>query len=316
MKGRTGLAPQGYLSIGDVLSLLREEFPDVTISKIRFLESQGLLDPERTPSGYRKFYDHDVERLRWILVQQRENFLPLKVIKDRLADVPAGAPPDLIPEAEEAEPVPVGATSHAASGASSAEFHSAMGEPLRSGGLHSMGITARQLPDGDGQPQLEQNASSEGDGQPGPSGAGELDAGESKEELNSLAPRPNMGMTLGELVATSGLSTEEVGELEAYGLVVGEKLASEVYYGPDALTVAKLAAGFRRYGIEARHLRQYKNAADREAGLFEQIIIPLIKRRNPDARRRSIEAMEELSRLGRDLRSTLVAEALRHHLQV
>ena len=73
-----------YLSIGDVLTLLRQEFPDVTISKIRFLESQGLVNPERTPSGYRKFYEHDVERLRWVLRQQREHFLPLKVIKGRL----------------------------------------------------------------------------------------------------------------------------------------------------------------------------------------------------------------------------------------
>ncbi len=73
-----------YLSIGDVLTLLRREFPDVTISKIRFLESQGLVDPERTPSGYRKFYEHDVQRLRWVLRQQREHFLPLKVIKGRL----------------------------------------------------------------------------------------------------------------------------------------------------------------------------------------------------------------------------------------
>ena len=78
MSGRT------YLSIGDVLTLLRQEFPDVTISKIRFLESQGLVNPERTPSGYRKFYEQDVERLRWVLRQQRENFLPLKVIKGRL----------------------------------------------------------------------------------------------------------------------------------------------------------------------------------------------------------------------------------------
>src|SRR5271169_4428617 len=78
MSGRT------YLSIGDVLTLLRQEFPDVTISKIRFLESRGLLVPERTPSGYRKFYEPDVERLRWILRQQREHFLPLKVIKGRL----------------------------------------------------------------------------------------------------------------------------------------------------------------------------------------------------------------------------------------
>src|SRR5215204_705828 len=73
-----------HLSIGEVLGLLLEEFPDVTISKIRFLESQGLIDPERTPSGYRKFYDSDVSRLRWILHQQKENFLPLKVIKERL----------------------------------------------------------------------------------------------------------------------------------------------------------------------------------------------------------------------------------------
>src|SRR5579862_8655097 len=73
-----------YLSIGDVLTLLREEFPDVTISKIRFLESQGLVNPERSPSGYRKFFENDVERLRWVLRQQRENFLPLKVIRDRL----------------------------------------------------------------------------------------------------------------------------------------------------------------------------------------------------------------------------------------
>jgi DNA-binding transcriptional MerR regulator len=77
-------AGDSHLSIGEVLNILREEFPDVTISKIRFLESQGLIDPERTPSGYRKFYESDVSRLRWILHQQKENFLPLKVIKERL----------------------------------------------------------------------------------------------------------------------------------------------------------------------------------------------------------------------------------------
>jgi DNA-binding transcriptional MerR regulator len=79
------MTTRSYLSIGDVLTLLREEFPDVTISKIRFLESQGLVNPERSPSGYRKFYEHDVERLRWVLRQQREHFLPLKVIRDRLS---------------------------------------------------------------------------------------------------------------------------------------------------------------------------------------------------------------------------------------
>ena len=88
------MSARAYLSIGDVLTLLREEFPDITISKIRFLESQGLVNPERSPSGYRKFYDHDVERLRWVLRQQREHFLPLRVIRDRLIRAGNGVPPD------------------------------------------------------------------------------------------------------------------------------------------------------------------------------------------------------------------------------
>src|SRR5512135_1650835 len=89
-----------HQSIGEVLTALRGEFPDITISKIRFLESQGLIDPERTPSGYRRFYPADVERLRFILRQQREHFLPLKVIKERLDEIDANggfdgaAPPD------------------------------------------------------------------------------------------------------------------------------------------------------------------------------------------------------------------------------
>ncbi|HEY5888481.1 MAG TPA: MerR family transcriptional regulator, partial [Acidimicrobiales bacterium] len=78
------MSPEGHHSIGEVLALLQEEFPDVTISKIRFLEKEGLIDPERTPSGYRKFYDDDVACLRWILRQQRENYLRLKVIRQRI----------------------------------------------------------------------------------------------------------------------------------------------------------------------------------------------------------------------------------------
>src|SRR3954452_15505470 len=104
-KADSAVADRAYLSIGAVLSLLKEEFPDVTISKIRFLESQGLLDPERTPSGYRKFYESDVDRLRWILRQQREHFLPLKVIKGRIseelsADAAVGEAPAPAPESE------------------------------------------------------------------------------------------------------------------------------------------------------------------------------------------------------------------------
>ncbi len=95
------MSSRTYLSIGDVLTLLREEFPDVTISKIRFLESQGLVNPERSPSGYREFFEPDVERLRWVLRQQREHFLPLKVIRDRLAD---GELDDLPPNGSNGKP--------------------------------------------------------------------------------------------------------------------------------------------------------------------------------------------------------------------
>src|SRR5919198_784896 len=79
------MATRSYLSIGEVLVSLKTEFPDVTISKIRFLEGEGLINPERTQSGYRKFYEDDVDRLRRILRMQRDEYLPLKVIKERLA---------------------------------------------------------------------------------------------------------------------------------------------------------------------------------------------------------------------------------------
>ena len=105
MTSRTS-AERPYLSIGEVLGLLLEEFPDITISKIRFLESQGLIVPERTASGYRKFYDDDVERLRFILTEQKDKFLPLRVIKDRLDTPPTGVerPEPKRPDTKRPEP--------------------------------------------------------------------------------------------------------------------------------------------------------------------------------------------------------------------
>jgi DNA-binding transcriptional MerR regulator len=93
---------RNYQSIGEVLVAVKTEFPDITISKIRFLESEGLIEPERTPSGYRKFYDKDVERLRSILRMQRDEYLPLKVIKDRLLQLDGGGDGEAGLEAEEA----------------------------------------------------------------------------------------------------------------------------------------------------------------------------------------------------------------------
>ena len=257
------MADRAHLSIGEVLSLLREEFPDVTISKIRFLESQGLLDPERTPSGYRKFYDEDVERLRWILRQQRENFLPLKVIKGRLVDQPD---PSMLLETP-AEFIPAVAPSATASTAvTSAAIAAAQAAP----------VAHLSIP-----PAL---ASSDT-----PSGG---------------------NYTLDELASATGLSEALISELSGYGLIGSRDVGGTAFYDEEAATIAALAAGFARHGIEARHLRMYKNAAERESALFEQIVMPLVKQRNPQARQQAVTALEDLGRLSSELRRALLRQAL------
>jgi DNA-binding transcriptional MerR regulator len=251
------MAERAYLSIGEVIELLNEEFPDLTISKIRFLEDQGLLDPERTASGYRKFYSADVERLRWILRQQRDHYLPLKVIKGRLVGT--------APRAEEVE-----------------------------GGSDT----------------------SDGNGGDDDADAAALTAA---PRLPDLGPNPltivhtGVSMTAAELAATSGLAVEAIRDLERFGLLAGRNLGGTVYYDEEALVVANLAAAFQRFGVEARHLRTYKTAAEREASLFEQLVMPMLKQRNPRSKRQAIETLTELSKLGQGIRAAMLRAALRNY---
>jgi hypothetical protein len=121
-------------------------------------------------------------------------------------------------------------------------------------------------------------------------------------------------LTAEELCAASGLSAEELAGLEGFGLVVPVLVAGIATYDEDALTMANLAAQFRTYGIEARHLRMYRNAVDRELGLIEQVIIPLLRQRNPEARQRALETSDQLAALGQSMRATLLRQALRQHL--
>jgi DNA-binding transcriptional MerR regulator len=272
---------RAYLSIGEVLALLKEEFPDVTISKIRFLESQGLLDPERTPSGYRKFYETDVERLRWILRQQREHFLPLKVIKGRLRGGAEGA--DLLPGAAAA--VDDGAPAEA-------DEDGATAPPTRTSVAPAAAPpprpAARTLPP----PAL-----------PEPS------------EAPLVLSSTGVSMNLAELAAASGLEDDDLRELERFGLLAGRRAASSVYYDEEALMVAQLAAGFMKYGVEARHLRMYKTAGEREAGFLEQVVLPMLKQRNPQARRQAADALSDLTRLGQGLRAAMLRQALRKYIE-
>jgi DNA-binding transcriptional MerR regulator len=281
-----------HLSIGEVLSLLQEEFPDVTISKIRFLESQGLLDPERTPSGYRKFYDGDIKRLRWILRQQKENFLPLKVIRDRLErgdtdDDGAGDPTGPVPTAE-APTAPASAPVEAAAPAGAA------------------------VPD----PAPAQTGPDPAPASPAPSGAAgrvasSPDAGAALLDVGETS----VSLTADELAHATGLTARQVEELERYGLLTHHRLGDDRFYDEESLVVGRIAASFLRLGVEARHLRMYKVAAEREAGVYEQLVLPRLRARRAGGRQEAMAVLSEVADLGDQLHGALLRRSLRDSLR-
>jgi len=120
-------------------------------------------------------------------------------------------------------------------------------------------------------------------------------------------------LTLEELATVSGLSTTDLSELERFGLLTGRRIAGTTYYDTDCATIAAIAARFRAFGVEARHLRMYRTAVEREAGFFEQVVTPMLKQRNPQARRQAVDALVEMSRLGSALREAVLRLALREH---
>lgn len=231
-----------HRSIGQVLDLLKGDFADISISKIRFLESQGLIDPERNQSGYRKFTEADVDRLRWILEQQRDHFLPLKVIKERIDQQ---------------------------------EFDGA---------------------------ESGSESKSDGDGVRSPGRPNPLDSG-----------AVSVSLTLDELASASGLSQAKIMELQKFGLMAPLEDGTLRHYGSEAVIVAKVAAGFLAHGVEPRHLRAYKSAAEREAGLMEQRIMPMVMQRTAQSRQQSQDTLAELINLGSELRLSLLRGALANH---
>ncbi len=312
---------RGHLSIGEVLNLLQEDFPDITISKIRFLESQGLLDPERTPSGYRKFYDADITRLRWILRQQREHFLPLKVIKDRLA---AGDPlTDTSPPADRDGDVVPPEVLHRPEASTQASDPSAVHgldpditlhgvpNPLRA----SLASTQAEPPASTtDQPVEEQPAVST----PTPGPVGEHAVSGAESDLASgtdplfTSGDASMSLSVDELVRATGLTARQIGELERFGLIEAEQFGNTNRYDEEALLVARVAASMLAKGVEVRHLRMFKLAAEREAAFYEQLVAPILKQRNPKARQDALETLRVLAAGGDALRSSMLRSALKH----
>jgi DNA-binding transcriptional MerR regulator len=295
------VSERGYLSIGEVLALLQEEFPDVTISKIRFLESQGLIEPERTPSGYRKFYGIDVDRLRFILREQRENYLPLRVIRDRLDAPPADD--DL--EEIEATPRPVTVVGDGSIDPPDAAT-------LAPSPVDHVPVWMRKAPPGV-QRTPEHDRTSHPSVVATPPASLQLVSPTARVTPAPLEAEPDGGtqLSLDELATTTGVDIAELRDLERFGIITAHVVGRTSYYGDDAVRTAALAAGFLRHGIEARHLRMYKQAAERETALFEQVVAPLAKQRNPRARIQATEAVRELADHGAALRALLVAQALR-----
>lgn len=228
-------------NIGQVLEILRADFPGVTIPKIRFLEDKGLIKPDRTPAGYRKFSDDDVERLRYILRMQRDHYLPLKVIGEHLDAMDRGLEPPPIDSV-----VPV---------------------------VPKVALAA--------------------DGTPSPA---------------SFGRRSDLRVSRRELLKIAEVDDELLAQLEQFGLV--RPLASG-HYDSDALVVAQTARELADFGLEPRHLRAFRTAADREVGLVEQVVAPLRRGRDAAAGARADEAINEIAALSVRLHATLVKAGLR-----
>ncbi len=211
------------LNIGEVLDRLRAEYPDITLSKIRYLESEGLVEPARTSANYRKYSLDDVLRLRHVLHAQRERYLPLRVIKEELAALDRGE---------------------------------------------------TQLP------------------RTGPRAVPDRPAGRG---LDSLLGAERIRISRRELLAASGLDDDVLAELESNGLV--GPIAGGGYYDADALLVARTVALLAAHGVQVRHLRAARAAADREAGLIEAAVAPLRSGRLGETDGRAAETVDELATL-------------------
>ncbi len=242
MTAVNGLPARAFLSIGEVLAQLRPDFPDITISKIRFLEAEGLVEPDRTASGYRKFSREDVGRLRYVLSAQRDQYLPLRVIKEHLDAIDRGLEPPAVGGAGPRVPRAL--------------------------------VAAEGLPTAD----------------------------------SFRADASEVRLSRRELLDAAGLQEPQLEQLEQYGLL-GPRTGTSHYDG-DALVVAKTVAEMSRFGIEARHLRPFKAAAEREIGLVEQVVTPLARQRGPEARARADEVARELAALSVKLHTTLVRVGL------
>ncbi len=234
------------MSIGAVLDLLRPDFPDVTISKIRFLEAEGLVTPQRAASGYRRFTAYDCARLRFILTAQRDHYLPLKVIRAQLEAQPDGELP-------------------------------AVGSPY-------------------GVPRLVPVA-----------GGGDA-AG---SDPAAVAPT-RIRLSREDLLERSGVGEDLLTALVKAGVVTS---GAGGFFDEHAVVILQCAKALSEYGVEPRHLRAFRSAADRQSDLIAQIAGPVVKAGKAGARDRADDLAREVAALAITLHTSLVKSAVRDVLR-
>jgi DNA-binding transcriptional MerR regulator len=239
------------MSIGAVLDLLRPDFPDVTISKIRFLEAEGLVTPQRAASGYRRFTAYDCARLRFILTAQRDHYLPLKVIRAQLDAQPDGELPPI-------------------------------GSPY-------------------GVPRL---VSVPGGGEAG--AAAELGP-EAGSDAAGVAP-PRVRLSREDLLERSGVDDELLTALLKAGVIT---TGPGRFFDEHAVVILQCARALSEYGVEPRHLRAFRSAADRQSDLIAQIAGPLVKAGTAGARDRADDLAREVAALAITLHTSLIKSAVR-----
>ncbi|MCP9275171.1 transcriptional regulator FtsR [Mycolicibacterium arenosum] len=231
------------MSIGAVLEMLRPDFPDVTISKIRFLEAEGLVTPERTASGYRRFTAYDCARLRFVLTAQRDQYLPLKVIKAQLDAHPDGE----LPESSSAYAVP------------------------------------RLVP------------------------VDRSDDASGARDTAALAPA-QVRLSREDLLARSGVSNDLLTALVKAGII---KPGPAGFFDEHSVVTAQCAQALEEYGVEPRHLRAFRSAADRQSDLIAQIAGPVVKADKAGARDRADDLAREVAALAITLHTSLIKSAVR-----
>ena len=326
---------RSYLSIGEVLDALKEHFPDVTISKIRFFEAQGLLVPERTPSGYRKFYAADLDRLRIILAEQQERYVPLTAARTAAqlpleppAPPPAAArrhgPPDEFfspddegddadgPDGESGsmyDGVDLGANRHPAQRVSGARPGPQASPGGRSEAAHPTARRATVAP----LRRVPPPARDELDAPP------EQALGHSRtvhvppDDVASVVELDTaVVFSFDELIAATGATSALVDDAIGQGFLQGRSVFGETEFDDGDRRVLGSLVVFASHGIDPRHVRVFLHAAQREADLYVQATLPLLRRRpragvnNDDPFRR----FGDLERAGATLRTVVVRRAL------